>query len=195
MKRAWLIALFAAPSLLAQTVRYQVRPTYSNLGFSIVKWGVMKEEGMFREFTGTLDYDPTHPEKARIDVVAQAKSLDTKNDTRDDVVRSDDFLDVGHYPTLEFHSKGVDHNFVSGDLTIHGTTKHVRFPVTALGIRDVPRVGKLAGFETTFTINRRDFGVLGNRWGAIPGVLSDEVQVHIIIGAINPAPREAREPR
>jgi len=39
---------------------------------------VLKEEGQFREFNGTLDYDPTRPQQARIDVVAQAASLDTK---------------------------------------------------------------------------------------------------------------------
>ncbi|HMC22983.1 MAG TPA: YceI family protein, partial [Thermoanaerobaculia bacterium] len=77
-------------------------------------------------------------------------------------------------------------NALSGDLTIHGVTRRVRFPVTPLGVRDFPKIGKLAGFETTFTINRRDFGVMGNRWGAVPGVLSDDVEIHIIIGAIQP---------
>ena len=79
---------------------------------------------------------------------------------------------------------GVDHNFVTGNLSIHGTTKRIHFPVTSLGTHEVPNVGKLAGFETTFTINRRDYGVLGNRWGAVPGVLSDEVELHITIGAV-----------
>ena len=88
------------------------------------------------------------------------------------------------FPTIEFHSTGVDHNFVTGNLTIHGTTRLVRFPVTSLGVHEIASIGKMAGFETTFTINRRDFGVLGNRWGAVPGVLSDNVELHITIGAI-----------
>ena len=80
MRRLLLILLFAAP-LSAETVRYQVRPVYSNIGFSIVKWGVLKEEGQFRDFNGTLDYDPSNPRQARIDVVAQAASLDTSSHT------------------------------------------------------------------------------------------------------------------
>ena len=184
MRRALLLFLLIAAPLAADTTRYQVRPTYSNIRFSIVKWTVMKEEGQFRDFAGTLDYDPAHPEQARIDILVQTGSLDTKNETRDKVVRSDDFLDAERYPTLEFHSTGIERNLVSGDLTIHGVTKRVRFPVAPLGVRDLPNIGKLAGFETTFTINRRDFGVLGNRWGAIPGVFSDDVEIHIIIGAI-----------
>lgn len=170
----------------AATTQYSVNPTYSSVAFTIVKWSVIKEEGIFRDFSGTLDFDPAHPEGAKIDVVIRATSIDTKNSGRDDVVRSDDFLDVSQFPTLEFHSTSVERakaqTFVTGDLTIHGTTRRVRFAVTQLGMRDVPRVGKIAAFETTFTINRRDYGVLGNRWGALPMTLSDDVVIHIVIG-------------
>jgi polyisoprenoid-binding protein YceI len=183
MKRIFLLLLIAAP-LAAAPTRYLVRPTYSNVRFSIVKWAVMKEEGVFRDFTGTLDYDPADPAHARIDVVVQAASLDTKNDTRDQVVRSDDFLDAPRFPTLEFHSSAVDRNFVTGNLTIHGVTRRVRFPVTSLGTHEIPSVGRMAGFETTFTISRRDYGVLGSGWGAVPGVLGDAVELHITIGGI-----------
>jgi polyisoprenoid-binding protein YceI len=150
--------VFASHSLLAETTRYLIRPTYTNIRFSIVKWGVLKQEGMFRDFAGTLDYDPEHPERARIDVIVQTASLDTKNENRDKVVRSD-------------------------DLSIHGVTRPMRIQVTSHGIRELPNIGKLAGFETSFTINRRDYGVLGSRWGAIPGVLGDDVEIHILIGA------------
>lgn len=188
MKRvAAALVFLAAQSVSAATTRYLIRPVYTSIRFSIVKWGVLKEEGIFRDFNGTLDYDPADPQHARIDVVVQTVSLDTKNETRDKVVRSDDFLDADRYPTLEFHSRSIDHDFVIGDLTIHGITKRVRFPVTSLGIRDLPDIGKLAGFETVFPINRRDYGVLGTRWGAIPGVLGEDVELHIIVGAIRPS--------
>ena len=105
----------------AATTQYSVNPTYSSIGFSIVKWSVIKEEGIFRDFSGTLDFDPAHPEGAKIDVVIRATSIDTKNTTRDDVVRSEDFLDVNQFPTLEFHSVSVEHvgtqTLVTGDLT------------------------------------------------------------------------------
>ena len=56
--------------------------------------------------------------------------------------------------------------------------------MTSLGVHEIPSIGKMAGFETTFTVNRHDYGVLGTRWGAVPGVLSDELEVHITVGAI-----------
>ncbi len=184
MKRVALLLLLLALPVCADPTHYYVKPVYTNIRFSIVKWGVLKEEGIFRDFNGTLIYDPAHPENARIDIVARTASLDTKNDGRDQVVTGEDFLDANRYPTLEFHSTAVDHNFVTGDLTIHGTTRRVRFPVTPLGVHEIPSIGKMAGFETTFTINRRDYGVLGARWGAVPGVLSDNVELHITVGAI-----------
>ena len=184
MKRVALLLMMLTLPVCAEPTRYYVKPVYTSIRFSIVKWGVLKEEGIFRDFDGTLLYDPAHPENARIDVVAKAASLDTKNDSRDQTVTGEDFLDARRFPTLEFHSTGVDHNFVTGNLTIHGTTRRVRFPVTSLGSHEIPSIGRMAGFETTFTINRRDFGVLGSRWGAVPGVLSDNVELHITIGAI-----------
>jgi polyisoprenoid-binding protein YceI len=187
MKRVLLLLLLFATPLSAETRRYLVRPTYSSVRFSIVKWGVIKDEGLFRDFNGTLDYDAAHPEQSKIDVVVQATSLDTKNDARDGTVKGDDFLDASRFPTLEFHSRGIGPNFVLGDLTIHGVTKRIKVPVTSLGMRDLPAIGKLAGFETSFVVNRRDYGVLGAKWGAVPGVLSDEVEVHIVVGAIKPA--------
>jgi len=184
MKRVALLLMMLTLPVCAEPTRYYVKPVYTSIRFSIVKWGVLKEEGIFRDFDGTLLYDPAHPESARIDVVAKAASLDTKNDSRDQTVTGEDFLDARRFPTLEFHSTGVDHNFVTGNLTIHGTTRRVRFPVTSLGSHEIPSIGRMAGFETTFTINRREFGVLGSRWGAVPGVLSDNVELHITIGAI-----------
>ena len=190
MKRLPAILLFALPRTAA-TTRYEIKPVYSTVRFSIVKWGVLKEEGVFRNFNGTLDYDAERPERSRVDLVVDAASLDTKNDGRDSTVKSEDFLDVRRHPTMEFHSTAVKGNVVTGNLTLHGVTRRIQFQVKPLGIRNVPRVGKLAGFETTFTINRQQFGVTGGRWTAAggPGVLSDAVEIHIIIGATEPRTR------
>ena len=45
MKRLLFTLVFLACHASAATTRYLVRPVYSNIGFSIVKWGVLKEEG------------------------------------------------------------------------------------------------------------------------------------------------------
>jgi len=81
---------------------------------------------------------------------------------------------------VAFRGKNAAH--VTGDLTIRGVKKRVTVPVRLLGVSPDRR---RAGFETEFTINRRDFGVNGARWSSgAPGVLGDQVTVRIIAGGV-----------
>ena len=168
---------------------YRVSTTYTTVSFTIVKWMVLKEEGLFREFAGSIAYDPRNTSACKIDMVVQATSIDTRNHTRDDVLRSDDFFNVAKFPTLEFHSTSVvrkegDQLEVTGNLTIHGVTKRMVLPVRVLGVHAVDKANTMAGFETTFTIDRTDFGVLGFRWSGGQLTLSREVTIQILAGAV-----------
>jgi polyisoprenoid-binding protein YceI len=180
--------VFAArPQSQAKT--YRISKTYTTLSFTATKWMVFKEEGMFQDFTGSLTYDPVDPSASAIDVTVQSASLDTRNSTRDGVLRSDDFFDVAKYPTLSFRSvsissTGADSLNVTGDLTIHGITKRITVPVRVIGARVMPGIGDFAGFETSFTIDRREFGVLGTRWSGNKIAIDPAVAIHLIIGAV-----------
>lgn len=169
---------------------YAVSKTYTTLSFTATKWMVFKEEGLFQDFSGTLIYSPQDPAKCEIDVTVQAASLDTRSSGRDKVLRSDDFFDVEKFPTLSFRSTGVkttgkDTYDVAGDLSIHGITKHITVPVKMIGVRVMPGIGDFAGFETTFNIDRRDFGVLGSRWSGNTLAIEPTVVIHLIIGGVH----------
>jgi len=177
----------AVPPSPAKT--YTLSKLYTTLSFTATKWMVFKEEGLFQDFTGTLTYSPADPSKCKIDVTVQAASLDTRSSGRDKVLRSDDFFDVDKYPTLSFHSTAVkalatDTYDVEGDLTIHGVTKHITVPVKMIGVRVMPGIGDFAGFETTFKIDRRDFGVIGTRWSGNTVAIDPTVVLHLIIGGV-----------
>jgi len=168
---------------------YAVSKTYTTLSFTATKWMVFKEEGVFQDFNGTLAYSAQDPAKCKIDVTVQAASLDTRSSGRDKVLRSDDFFDVEKFPTLSFRSTGVaatgkETYDVEGDLTIHGVTKHITVPAKIIGVRLMPGIGDFAGFETTFTIDRRDFVVLGSRWSGNTVAIDPTVVLHLIIGAV-----------
>ena len=189
-----LFALLAAASVRSSAETYLVRPVYTNVTFKVTKWMVLPEQGQFRQFDGSVTYDPAHPEQSRIEMSVQVASIDTKDETRDGVLRSEDFFDVAHFPVLTFRStsvrtSGPDSLLVTGDFTLHGVTKRITVPVTIRGVRELPNIGQLAGFETSFMINRRDYGVLGTKWGAVPGALSDDVEIHLLVGAVKPAHR------
>jgi polyisoprenoid-binding protein YceI len=169
---------------------YRVSKAYSTLSFTATKWMVFKEEGLFQDFSGTLTYSSQDPAKCKIDVTVQAASLDTRAPGRDKVLRSDDFFDVEKFPTLSFRSTrvaatGKDSYEVEGDLTIHGVTKHISVPVKVIGVRVMPGIGDFAGFETTFNIDRRDFGVLGSRWSGNTLAIEPMVVLHLIIGGVH----------
>jgi polyisoprenoid-binding protein YceI len=168
---------------------YSVSKTYTTLSFTATKWMVFKEEGLFQDFSGTLAYSSQDPAKCRIEVTVQSASLDTRNSGRDKVLRSDDFFDVDKFPTLSFRSTSVKATVaegfdVEGDLTIHGVTKRVTVPVRVIGARVMPGIGDFAGFETTFKIDRRDFGVLGSRWSGNTLAIDPTVLIHLIIGGV-----------
>lgn len=168
---------------------YAVSKTYSTLSFTATKWMVFKEEGIFQDFNGTLIYSLQDPGKCKIDVTVQAASLDTRVANRDKVLRSDDFFDVEKFPTLSFRSsrvtsEGKETYDVEGDLTIHGVTKHITVPAKVIGVRVMPGIGDFASFETTFNIDRRDFGVLGSRWSGNKLSIDPIVVIHLIIGGV-----------
>lgn len=168
---------------------YKISKSYTTLSFTATKWMVFKEEGLFQDYSGTLTYDPENPPASAIDVTVQSASLDTRNGGRDNVLRSDDFFDVKKYPTLSFHSSqvaatGTDQLNVTGDLTIHGVTKRITVPVHVIGVRVMAGIGDFAGFETTFSIDRRDYGVLGTRWSGNSMAIDPTVTIHLIIGGV-----------
>ena len=172
-----------------KSATYRINKAYSSVSFSVYKWVVMKEEGVFRDFAGQVVYDPNRPDLSRIEVTVQAASLDTGNATRDAVLRSNDFFDVAKHPTLHFVSekvipKGGPDIKVSGALTIHGVTKTVTVPAKMNGTRTVPGVGTLAGFEATFPLNRTEYGVNGFRWSGGNPVIGKEVTIHIALGCV-----------
>ncbi len=168
---------------------YQIEKAYSSVGFSVYKWRVMKEEGIFRDFEGSIHYDPQRPDLSYVEMSVRAASLDTGNRVRDSVLRSDDFFDSAKYPTLHFVSdrimvKHANELEVLGDLTIHGVTKRITIPARVNGTSTVPGVGTLAGFEASFTIDRTNYGVNGFRWSGGSLAINKDVSIHLALGCV-----------
>jgi polyisoprenoid-binding protein YceI len=178
------VGLLPGEILTAQPMTLNVRKDDSHIGFSIYKWAVFKEEGRFRDFEGTIHYDPKDPLSTQVQFTIKAASVDSRNESRDGALRSEDFFHVSKYPTLSFKSTRIASvqdgmMYVEGDLTIRGISKRMTLPVKVLGVTNAGReLGTLVGFESTFVINREDFKV-GQGWG----VIGKEATIHLLIGA------------
>ncbi|HET7903431.1 MAG TPA: YceI family protein [Candidatus Eisenbacteria bacterium] len=199
MRRNLFATLLVAGALAvagaAQAALWTIDTSHSSVGFS-VRHIFSKVPGTFDKFSGTIDYDPAKPEAASVKVEIEAASINTKNERRDNHLRSADFFEVEKYPTLSFQStkvvKGAGNALtVEGNLTMKGVTKPVTLAVTFLGATD-PQPGARSGFEATTTVNRKDYGILWNRPLEAGGMLlSDDVTITILIEAMIPEEKKS----
>ncbi len=175
-----LLALFfVAPPAFSAT--YQVDTAHSQIHFSIQHMVVFKVRGTFTDFTATVDVDPANRTLTAATATINAASIDTRNDKRDEHLRSPDFFNVTQFPELSFVSKSVsgsgDNITVVGDLTIHGVTREVVLRGAFIGSTVDPMGNNRAGFEATGEINRKDFGLTWNKALETGGVLVGETVV------------------
>ena len=168
---------------------FQIDKTHSEVAFQ-VRHLFTKVRGRFRDFSGMIRFDQEQPENSSVSLTIDVASIDTDNDDRDEHLRSRDFFDVNVYPTIRFTSsrvvrRGVDAFAVTGVLTIRGISNEITLPVTYLGAAIDPWTTMRAGFETSITLNRKDYGLDWNRPLQIAGfLLGDDVQITLSIEAI-----------
>jgi polyisoprenoid-binding protein YceI len=168
---------------------YTIDKMHSEVTFQ-VRHLLTKVRGRFTEFSGTVVVDQEHPEQSSASLTIDASSVDTGTSDRDTHLRSDDFFAVGTHPTLTFTSskiarKSGDTYDVTGTLTIRGVAKELMLPVTYLGTAKDPWGNVRAGFETSTTLNRKDFGLIWNATLETGGFLvGDEVHINVSIQAI-----------
>lgn len=187
-KTALILALsLTLPTLAAaEPAVYKVDTDHSGVNFSIRHF-VSNVSGRFRDFDGVVRFDRQNPAASRVELRVAAASIDTANNDRDEHLRSKDFFEVEKFPALTFTSskvvaKDADTFEVTGNLTMHGVTRQITFPVEFLGSVQAPR-GERAGFSANFVINRKEFGIDWNNILDSGPVLGDEVKVNIEIEA------------
>jgi polyisoprenoid-binding protein YceI len=195
--RTSLLALaFLLPSLAAaDPAVYKVDVDHSGVNFKIRHF-VSSVSGRFRDFNGVIKYDRQNPAASSVEFTIRASSIDTASNDRDEDLRSKNFFEVAKYPTLTFTSSRVvakDANTleVTGNLTMHGVSREITFPVELLGTVSAPG-GEKAGFEAAFTVNRKEFGISWNNILDSGPVLGDEVRVSIEIEANRVGERAAK---
>ncbi|MEQ8148299.1 YceI family protein [Streptomyces sp. OP7] len=112
-------------------------PPHTAIRFIAKHVGMAHVHGRFTRFTGGIRVAPDMRD-SQVSVRIDAASLTTGNRTRDNHLRSADFLDVEHYPHIDFTStrfvyRGGSRWTLSGTLTMHGTSRSVGLDTTYLG--------------------------------------------------------------
>lgn len=150
-------------------------------------------KGRFADFSGTITEDTTDLALSSVDVSINVTSIDTREERRDEHLRSGDFLLAEQFPTITFKSTKIqpangERFTVTGDLTIRGTTRSVDLNVTKTGTGTNPWGAQVVGYEAETQISRKDFGLTYNVALEAGGVLvGDNVKISIEIQAAKQA--------
>ncbi len=164
---------------------YTIDSGHSYLGFQVKYMGFAKVRGRMTDFSGTIRFDENDLTKTSITARIAVQGINTEHDSRDKDLKSANWFDAETYPDIDFQSKRAvasgDGFDLVGDLTIRGVTREVRLEMNEFSgvMRDVRDDTQIIWTGTT-VIDRKEFGVAGERWSAIKeGITGVESEVLI----------------
>jgi polyisoprenoid-binding protein YceI len=163
---------------------WQLDPMHTQVEFAVKHLGMMTVRGHFTDVQASGDIDVAHPEASSVEVVIQTASIRTHNERRDNDLRTGNFLDVEHFPTITFkstkiESAGPDRHNMTGDLTIKGNTRPVTLAVVNYGEFNDPNMGHRIGYGAETQIQRKDFGLNVDMLMDGRLVIGNEIQITI----------------
>lgn len=173
----------------AEPARWNLDPDHSTIEFRVSHMVVSKTTGRFTDYAGFIDMDAEAGTVKAIEATIKTVSVNTNHEKRDAHLRSADFLDVEHYPTITFkmksYKKTAEGYTAVGDLTLHGVTKEITLVGQYNGATKDPWGNTRAGFSGEGKLNRKDFGMVWNKTLDSGGlVVGDEVQIRLDIECI-----------
>lgn len=169
----------------ASTTVWTIDPTHAELGFAVRHLMINNVRGRFGKVEGTVTTDNENLNNSTIDVSVDVNSIDTRQEMRDNHLKSADFFDAATYPTMHFVSKrvvgDVTKDFrIIGDLTIRGTTHEIELDARLEGRGKDPWGNERAGFSLSGMLNRLDYGLHWNQALEAGGVaVGHEVKIAI----------------
>lgn len=180
-------------------MEWKIDPAHSHVQFSVRHMMISTVRGEFEEFDGQIEFDEDNPEISILDIRIDASSINTREEDRDNHLRSPDFLNADEYPYLVFKSKrveqtGENEGRVVGDLTIRDVTNEVVLDVTYQGTAKSPWGSTSAGFSAKTEINRKDWGLTWNQALETGGVLvGDKIKIDIEVELVKQEEAVAEE--
>jgi polyisoprenoid-binding protein YceI len=176
----WALGLVLS-SAAAHAVTYQsVQTDKSQLTFVYKQMGVSMD-GKFKKFAAQLNFDPAKPQQAKVSLEIDMNQIDAGSSEADQEVKSKGWFNASGFPKATFSVQqvkpiGANQYEVSGQLTLKGQTRDVKFP-----LKHVPQgsAGLLTG---EFTIKRGDFNIGEGMWAKFDTIAND-VQIRFQLTA------------
>ena len=164
-----LLACIVAAQGASAGQRYLLNQTFGTIAFSVGHLGLFSSHGEFRRFNAHLLLDERHPERSEIAVTVDARSVDMGWQDGTDMLRSPDFLDVQHHPSVRFTSTSVQgvspgHYLIHGVIRIRGVAQPMLLSATLTGRHDDPaRHVAWVDFVVSGSLKRSAFGMTADQ--------------------------------
>lgn len=182
--RSMLLPLLLVP-LAAQAERYAIDPVHSRVLIRVSHAGFSQSMATLSAPSGVIEYDPDHPEQARVSVELPLDRLDFGNSDWNHRMARRDYFDSARHPQARFVSTSVvvqasGELRILGQLELRGTKApvelHARINRTGRSLPWVPRAS--IGASASARLDRRQFGMDKHA-----GTVGNEVEVWIEVEA------------
>jgi polyisoprenoid-binding protein YceI len=164
-------------------------PARTVVSFEVRNLGLSVQHGRLYGATGTVALD-AEAGSGRIDIVVDARSIETGNEATEKFLRGQGLLDVEQYPEIAYKAERVvfangEPERIEGELTLLGVTRSVPLTVAHYGCtRGTLPARERCTIDATASFRRSAFGMTRYR-----ALISDEVKLAIRAeGVLPPTP-------
>jgi polyisoprenoid-binding protein YceI len=180
-----LLLAVPAPAAAQPARQWTVDSSHSSAQFAVRHMMISTVRGQLGRVSGTVLFDGGDVSTVSADISIDVNGINTREQKRDDHLRSADFFDAQNHPAITFKSKksepaGNGRFRLIGDLTLRGVTREVVLDVEGPSPEVKQGSTHRVGATATTRINRSDYGLLWNRAVETGGVVvGDEVSITI----------------
>lgn len=180
---AALVAASLSLSAFAEVENFDFDVTHTYPSFEVNHLGFSLTRGFFKDTKGTLTID-RNAKKATVEVVIDAKSIESGLAKRDEHLRGKDFFNTEQFPTATFKSSNFKFDAgnpveAAGELTMLGVTKPVVLKINPMKCGERFDKNYVCGADVTTVIKRSEWGMK-----AYVPFVGDDVKIAVQVEAI-----------
>ncbi len=153
---------------------YHIAPELSSIKFEVTHMGLLTVEGHFATFSAQAAQYTSSETSFTVTAVILVESITTGNDSRDETIKSEGYLDTKTHPEIRFKSEGFHFREgeleVRGELTIKGESRQVKILSKGVPEKDSFRlIGSTVILRSHFNLD----------FGPMDALISDEINVYL----------------
>jgi polyisoprenoid-binding protein YceI len=196
MTRIAALAVAIAPALaFGQAATWNIDSSHTRTGFSVKHLVISDVKGEFGKTSGKAQIDDADLSRSSVEVTIEVGSVDTRDEKRDNHLKSADFLDAAKVPTITFKSTKVTPGkdgaiTVAGNLTMRGVTKPVTLEGSITKAITDPWGLSRRGASFTGKLDRKEWGVSWSKVTDVGAVVGDEVKLDIQAEVVKDVPKK-----